>query len=151
MTKVLMSANLLAYQLEVKNALRQVLGQNYITGTPRPYLAETVLAQKHLLPPPSIGFITLDGYLGQGDDYVAITASDDFGIHSMRITIVDNRGNLIESGEMWPFPNNPNVWEYLPQACVPAGTSVIVHITAIDCMGGIGRGCEKKTMGEEEF
>ena len=150
MTKVLMNMDLLAYQLGMKEDLRQVLVQNTITGAPQPYLAETVFAQKHVLPPPCIGFIALDGYLGQGDDYIGFTASHDFGIHSMRITILDDRGHVIESGEAVPMLEDPNVWEYLPQACVPAGTSVTVHVTAFDCMGGIGRGWERKTLGEEE-
>jgi hypothetical protein len=147
MTKVFMNMDLLAYRLEMKETLRQVLGQNYITGAPQPFVAETVLAQEHLLPPPAIGFILLDGYTGQGDDYIALTASHDFGIHSMRITIVDDSGFVIETGEMWPFLEDPNAWEYLPQVCVPFGTSVTVHITAMDCMGGIGRACERKITG----
>ncbi len=152
MTKVHMNMNLLAYRMEMRDALRQVLVQNYITGAPQPFGAETVLAQEHLLPPPVIGFIALDGYLGQGDDYIALTASHDFGMHSVRITIVDDGGHVIESGEMWPFPGDPNGWEYLPQVCVPPGTSsVTIHVTAFDCMGGIGRASERKTLEEQEW
>jgi hypothetical protein len=140
--------DLLAYRLEMKDALLQVLMQNYITGAPQPYVAETVLEQKHLLPPPYIGFICLDGYHGQGNDYIGLVASHDFGIHSMRITIVDDHGHVIESDEAFPMLEDPNIWEYVPQVCVPPGTSVTVHVTAFDCMGGIGRGWERKTMGE---
>ena len=68
----------------------------------------------------------------------------DFNIRSMRITILDERGDVIESGQASPFLEDPNGWEYLPQAYVPPGTEVTVHITAIDCMGGIGRGWERK-------
>jgi len=150
MTKVLMNRNLLAYRLYMRDSLRQVLVQNYITGAPQPFVAEPMLAQEHLLPPPSIGFMALDGYRGRGDEYIALTASHDFGIHSMRITILDEMGQLIESGEMWPFPADPNTWEYLPQACVPPGTpSVTIHVTAFDCMGGIGRGWERKILEED--
>ena len=73
MTKVLMNRDLLAYRLYMKDSLQQVLMQNYITGAPQPLVAETVLEQEHLLPP-CIGFMALDGYLGQGDDYIAVTA-----------------------------------------------------------------------------
>jgi hypothetical protein len=151
MTKVWMNSDLLDYQQDMKDVLRQVLQWNHIGGVPQPEPAEPRLARKDLLPPPYIGFIALDGYLGQGDDYIGLTASHDFGIHSMHITIVDSQGNVIESGEMSPFPGNPDLWEYPPQACVPPGTSVTVLVTAIDCMGGIGRGWERKTMGEEDW
>ncbi len=149
MTKVLMNADLLAYRMEMRDALRQVLVRNYITGAPQPFVAEMVLEQKHLLPPPCVGFIALDGYRGQGDDYIGFTVSHDFGIHAMHITILDDRGGVIESDEAFPMLEDPNVWQYLPQACVPPGKSVTVQVTAVGCMGGIGRGWESKTMGEE--
>ena len=151
MTKVLMNRGLWDYQQAMKEDLRQVLCQNTIAGAPRPFMEEVRLVQKYLLPPPSIGVIFLDGYHGQGDDYIGLVASHDFGIHSMRITIVDEHGNVIESGEMGPFWEDPNAWEYLPQACVPSGTTVTVHVTAFDCMGGIGRGWERKTLGEDDW
>jgi hypothetical protein len=150
MTKVLMNANLLTYQRGMVDALRQIIQHNYITGAPQPYLAYPPFTQERLLAPPSIGFISLDGYLGQGDDYIVLVASHDFGMHSMHITILDDGGHVIETGAMWPFPGDPNGWEYVPTVQVPPGTSVTVHITAIDCMGGIGRGWEKKTMGDDE-
>ena len=66
----------------------------------------------------------------------------------MHITIRDNRGQVIESGNMSPFPEDPELWEYLPRARAPLGTTVIIQVTAIDCMGGVGRAWEKKPMGK---
>ena len=148
MTKILMNHGLLEYRREMVDTLCQVLQYNYINGAPQPFVAEPPFTQKHLLVAPFIGFIALDGYLGQGDDYIGLVASHDFGIHSMHITIVDDQGNSIESGEMWPSLEDPNAWEYVPKARVPGGTTVVVQVTALDCMGGIGRASERKTLGE---
>lgn len=91
--------------------------------------------------------VSLEGYEGQGDDFIGIVAYHDFGIHAMHITILDERGRRIESGEADPFPDNPELWDYIPTERVPPGTTLTVHVTAIDCMGGIGRGWESKTLG----
>lgn len=95
--------------------------------------------------------ILLDAYEGQGDDFIGVVAYHDFGIHSMYITIRDGEGKLIENGEMSPYPENPDLWEYLPKARSPLGTKVIVQVTAMDCMGGIGRGWVRKILGEDEW
>ena len=148
---------LLEYQLDMKDALRQVIQENYIGGVREAERAETPLfhtvpkalslREENLLPPPFIKFISLFAYEGQEDDYIGVVACHDFGIHDMHITILDGQGRRIESGEVFPFPDNPELWEYAPTARVPAGTAVTVHVTAIDCMGGIGRGWESKTLG----
>jgi hypothetical protein len=147
MTKVLMNIDLLEYQLVMKEALRQVIQENYIGGIREAQRVEPPLAQEDLLPPPYIVHLGLEAYEGQGDDFIGIVASHDFGIYSMHITILDDRGNLIENGEASPYPENPELWEFLPTARVPLGTPVTVHVTAIDCMDGIGRRWERKTLG----
>jgi hypothetical protein len=150
MTKVRMSIKVLAYQKAMVKALRQVVGRNFINGVPQPYRAEPPFTQKHLLAGPSIGLIVLDEYRGQGDDYIAILATHHVGMHSVHITIVDDGENFIEYGEAAPLLTDPSAWEYIPEVCVPPGTHVRVHVTAIDHMGGIGRAWERKTMGEED-
>ncbi len=121
------------------DAFRRAAVRNFINGAPQPYRAEPPFTQKHLLEAPSIGLIVLDEYRGQGDDYIAILATHQLGMLSVHITIVDDDGNLIEYGEAAPFLSDPGAWEYFPEVCVPAGTPVTVHVTAIDHMGGIGR------------
>jgi hypothetical protein len=143
--------DLLEYQQGMKEDLRQVHQQNYVGGIRQVEMVEPSLARKNLLPPPYIGFICLDGYHGRGDDYIGLAASHDFGIHSMRITILDDEGYVIESGEMSPFPEDPHAWENLPQVCVPPGTTVTIQIVAMDCMGGVGMRRDSKRMGEEEW
>ncbi len=148
MTKVRMTVNLLAYRLAMRDALRQEV-QSCIAGAPQSYATRPPFTQKHLLAPPSIGCISLENYLGRDDDYIVFMVSHDFGIRSMCVTILDEHGEVIESGEASPFREDPNGWDYSPQADVPPGTSVTVQITAVDNMGGIGRIWARKTMGED--
>jgi hypothetical protein len=151
MTRVLMNVSLLAYQQEMKATLRQVLQQNFITGVRQVGQVALPLMRKNLLPPPCIICIGLEAYEGQDDVFIGVVAYHDFGIHAMNITILDDQGNLIEKGEVDPYPDDPEVWSYFPMARVPIGTSVIVQVTAMDCMGGFGMQMQRKTMGEEEL
>ena len=151
MTKVLVNMGLLAFRVKMRDALLEVVVRTHIKGAPQPYVTIPPFTQEHLLVAPSIGFIALDEYTGQGDDYIGLVASHDVGIHSMHIRIVDDQGNWIESGEMSPFLEDPNAWEYFPQVCVPPGTTVIVQVTAVDRMGGIGIRWERKTLGDDEL
>jgi hypothetical protein len=151
MTKVLMNLDLLEYQREMKEALRQVIRHNFVGGIRQAGRMESHPVQEELLPPPYIMSLCLEAYEGQGDDFIGIVACHDLAIYSMHITILDDRGNLIESGEALPYPEDPNLWEFLPTARVPAGTSVTVHVTAIDYMYGVGRWWKRKTLGEAEL
>jgi hypothetical protein len=69
----------------------------------------------------------------------------------MHLTILEDHGNRIESSEASPFPDNPGLWEYLPEVRVPTGTEGIIQVNVMDCMGGIGRRWIGRKMGEEEF
>ena len=156
MTKILMNINLLEYQQEMKDGLSQVIRYHFIGGVPRPERVEGLepaLPLGDVLPPPYIAVLFLDDYTGQDpeEDYIAVEVYHDFGIASMNITICDDRGCLIESGEMMPFPFDLEHWDYLPTVPIPLGTKVIVQVTAMDCMGGIGRAWERKTMGEDDW
>lgn len=152
MTKVMITPDLLVYRQEMKDGLRQVVQHNYIQGVRRPErldFGEPRLLLEDVLPPPEIQLISLYDYEGQGDDFIGVDAYHDFGIACMRITIHDDQGNRIEEGNAYPYEDQPNLWWFFPEVGVPLGTKVVVHVTAMDCMGGIGRGWERKTMGEE--
>jgi hypothetical protein len=150
MTKVLMSTGLLAYQRRMKETLRQVVQQNSIAGIHQAEWAETVLAQKDLLPPPCILAISLEGYKGEGDDLIGIWVDHDFGIASMHVTIRDLQGNTIEKGDAYPFSESTELWWFFPVVCIPHNTAVTVEVTAMDGIGSVARWRKGKTMGEEE-
>ncbi len=154
MTKVLMNIDLLDYQQDMKETLRQVVQYNYVDGVRRPERVDTGeqrLVLEDVLPPPEIQLISLHAYEGQGDDFIGIDAYHEFGIASMRVTIHDDQGKRIEDGNAYPYDDQPNLWWFLPEVHVPLGTKVIVRVTAMDCMGGIGTRWTRKTLGEEDW
>jgi hypothetical protein len=67
----------------------------------------------------------------------------------MHISIRDDQGNRIESGDVYPYSEEPELWWFLPTAYVPIGTPVIVRVTAEDTMGGVATRWIWKTMGED--
>lgn len=154
MTKVLRNINLLEYQQDMKESLRQVVQYNYVQGIRRPErvdFGEPHLRLEEVLPPPEIQLISLFDYTGQGDDFIGVDAYHEFGIHSLRITIHDDLGNRIEAGDAYPYDDNPNLWWFFPEVRVPLGTKIVVRVTALDCMGGIGTRQAMKTLGEDEW
>lgn len=146
MTIVHMNSDLLAYQEEMKNMLRQIIQQNFIAGVQEAGRGELPFVSEKLLPSPQILAISLEQYEGHAHDFIGIVALHDFGIHAMDITIQDDQGNLIERGPVIPYPDDPELWEYVPTACVPSGTFVIVQVVATDCMGGVAVSREYKTI-----
>ena len=52
---------------------------------------------------------------------------------------------------MFPLQEDPTLWGFLPKALVPAGSEVIAHVTALDCIGSIGRAWQRKTIGEDDW
>lgn len=150
MTKVRMSAKLLTYRQRMKDGLRRVIRHKFIGGIPPGERVEPPLAEEKLLPPPCIVAVTLENYRGREGDFIGIVIFHDFGIHAMHVTILDDRGGRIEGGRAIPCPDDPEIWGFLPTVRVPAGTSVMVQITAMDCMRGIGRRWIGKRMGADE-
>jgi hypothetical protein len=53
--------------------------------------------------------------------------------------------------EILSADDNPNLSWFFPDVRVPLGTKVIVRVTAMDCMSGIGTGQASKTLGEVEW
>jgi hypothetical protein len=150
MTKVIMNTDLLVYRQEMKESLRQVVRQNSIGGVRQADRSWAPFISKGALVPPDIACISLEGYRGQDDDFIGIMVFHDFGIASLNVTILDDRGNRIESGDAFPYPDNPELWWFLPTVQVPSGITVNVQVTAIDCMGGICTRRIARTTGEEE-
>lgn len=139
MTKVQMNQDLFNYQQMMKDTLRETLRQHFVAGVRQADHGQVPILSKTLLPPPQIPSICLETYEGLGgdNDYIGITVWHDFGIGEMNLTIRDEEGNLIEQGPVYPFDDNPELWDYLPTEAVLAGTSVIVQVVATDCMGGV--------------
>lgn len=154
MTKVRMNIDLLEYRQDMKQTLRRVVQHNYVQGVRRPEQIDTGELRLYLadvLPPPEIQLIALHAYEGQGDDFIGVDAYHEFGIASMKIKILDAKGHLIEDGHAYPYDDYPNLWWFFPEVRVPLGEAVTVHVTAMDCMGGLSTRWVRKTLGEDEW
>jgi hypothetical protein len=155
MTKVFIHPDLLAYQQGMKEILRQVVQYNFIDGIAQPERVdpEACLLREDVLPPPDIELIFVDTCQeDEGEqDYITAQVYADFGAVSVHVAIRDDQGNPIESGEMCLFPNQPSLWDYLPGVRVPRGRDVVVEVTAMDCMGGIGTRWVEHTMGDDKW
>jgi hypothetical protein len=153
MTKVFIHPGLLAYRQGMQEILRQVVQYNFIDGLPQPERLdpEACIWREDVLPPPEIELIFVDTYQEQEGERDIITAQvyTDFGAASVHVAIRDDKGNRIDSGEMDPFPNHPDLWDYLPGIRLPRDTELIVEVTAMDCIGGIGTHRVGHTMGED--
>ncbi len=148
MTKLRMHKGLLAYRQEMQEALRQVR-QSSIGGIPKVVPLYVPLASPGLLPPPSILLVSLNAYKGGQDDFIGIAAVHTFDLAAMYVDVSDGDGNLIETGDAYPYADAPELWGFYPAVHVLPGACVTVHVTAVDCMGGIGRGWAGKRMGED--
>jgi hypothetical protein len=62
------------------------------------------------------------------------------------ISILDGQGNLIESGDMFPFQEDPTLGGFFPEVLVTYGSEVIVRILPrTACMGSIAVSQLRKT------
>lgn len=97
------------------------------------------VAMNDYLSAPVIDMVDVSAYHGSVGDTIAINASDDFKVVSVRVTITDSNGNLIEQGEALLREGTPDDWRYtatVENATLP-GTKVVV--AASDKPGNVTR------------
>jgi hypothetical protein len=87
---------------------------------------------------PTVDQVDVSGYHGAAGDAIAVRASDDVGVVSVRVSLTRANGTPIETGPAAETPANSGRWVYTAVMAVPAGTQVIVTATATDRPGGIG-------------
>ena len=149
MTRVILSQSVLEYCEGMAELVREVCEKPTITGVnPRSRRTEPFPERKDLpafrldglLKPPRIE--ALDPCLfpaeDQVDDIIHLTASGDYGVVNVYVTLEDDRGNQIESGFALRDEVEEDDWFYFPCASLPAGASVTVRAIAMDPLGGVG-------------
>jgi len=94
---------------------------------------------------PSISKIDLSAYDGHAGNIIHITASDDFSIASLHVSITNDQGNPIEDAEAVETPSGSGNWVYTANASVTPGTSVNVQAVATDRPGGTAVASESKS------
>jgi hypothetical protein len=138
MTKLSNAEDILYYQIEMALIVRQVIQKQFIDGVRISKRAAPPLLQMGMLPPPGIVGIDLSIYEGREEDVILINTSANFGVEIVQVTIHDRHGNVIEEGEAMEEPYGSGSWAYFAEVSIPSGTSVIVHVNASDCLGGVG-------------
>jgi hypothetical protein len=136
-TKVILSIFLLRYRKAIAGTVSECIRSKYIDGVPAWGSGAPVLAYDDLLPPPRIEIMDLVTYKGQAQDPILLAMSEDFGLHRVRLIIRDGEGNLLERGEMSLCLGHAGIWLYFAKTSVPPGTTVAVHVIAIDRLGGL--------------
>jgi hypothetical protein len=139
MTKVFLKESVLKYRREMAERVRETIKEKYIAGVRVWSNEEPPLAQVDLLCPPKIEMIDLMIYEGKVHDLILLVTSDDFGIWNLHVTIMDDKGNVIESGNAFQESDDGlGIWDYFTKVSVLSGTPVIAHATATDRLGGVG-------------
>ena len=83
---------------------------------------------------PTIDMLDLSAYNGQVNDIIKISASDDFGVQTVHVSIADENGALIESGYAMETAEGAGLWVYVSIASVES--NVTVTVVATDRPGG---------------
>jgi hypothetical protein len=95
---------------------------------------------------PSVDLVDLSGYTGAAGDGIVVQASDDFDVASVSLSLTDDGGNPIESGQAVETPPESGRWVYTATAAVPTGTTVRIVVTAADRPGGQAQAEEEKVV-----
>jgi len=95
---------------------------------------------------PSVDEVDLSVYSGAVGDEIIIMASDDFDVAAVSISLSDDSGAAIESGEAIESPADSGRWVYSASADVDTGTIVRIAVTASDRPGGLGLAEGEKTL-----
>jgi hypothetical protein len=86
---------------------------------------------------PSIELMDFGNYNGQIGSSIQILTADDIGVVSLKVTLRDGQGTLIESGDGVEYPLGTGQWTYTAKSAVASGTSVTAYVTATDRPGGM--------------
>jgi hypothetical protein len=106
-----------------------------------PYVAKAKLLGKttvwamvarDYLKPPVVEEIDHTGYFGRAGNPIRITATDDFEVVSVKVTIRDSAGATIETGLA---VKGDTEWVYTAQTAVPSGEIVNIEAEATDRAG----------------
>jgi hypothetical protein len=90
------------------------------------------LTVAHFLRAPLVDQIDLSTYTGKAGESIRITASDDFAVAGVEVTIHDTGGAVLEQGAATAADG---VWNYVTTTNLPAGQQVSIEVTATDRPG----------------
>jgi hypothetical protein len=107
---------------------------------PDPFAPQPVKGEVYmigLLRPPGIDSVEIENYEGETDPIIFISADEGVGKIDIFVSVVDEQGNLVESGPAFYIPGSGTQWAFTILEPVPPGTPVDVSIHVTDCVGGV--------------
>ena len=94
---------------------------------------------------PTLNDLDLSAYNGQVGDLIHVTASDDFGVANVYVSLNTAEGTSFESGDAVETAPGSGHWTYSTQSVIASGAQVFVNATATDHPGGTALLTKKKT------
>lgn len=85
---------------------------------------------------PEIESVGIADYSGQTGDPIQIVARDDFGVTNVQVTISNQQGEPLETGQAVELPAGTGRWTYVAANSIPSGMSVNIRVVATDRPGG---------------
>jgi hypothetical protein len=85
---------------------------------------------------PSIESVGLADYHGSIGDPIQIVATDEFGVLSVQVSILDAAGATLESGAAVETATGSGHWTYAGQTAIATGSYLTIEIIATDRPGG---------------
>ena len=83
---------------------------------------------------PVVDQIDLSTYTGKAGESIRITASDDFAVAGVAVTIHDTAGAVLEQGAATPAGEGAT-WNYVATTDLPPGQQVSIEVTATNRPG----------------
>lgn len=135
-------------QVEQRQRFKQAVeyGKNALANESLRALYEAAAKQKNMpafaltvadyFHAPTVSILDLSAYNGQTGDLIFVTASDDFGVAGVHVSITDSQDTLIENGEAALVNDGSGRWSYAAQNTIPEGITVNVKAVATDHPGG---------------
>lgn len=94
------------------------------------------MALKDYMHAPVIEAFILKDFVGKAGDRIGLYASDNFGIATVEMTILDHEGKALERGDCTEVVKN-GVYEYVVQADLPEGGVYSLRAEARDLAGNV--------------
>ena len=157
MTRVILSISVLEYRQAMAELVDEVCQKHKIIGVePKSKREEFLPPRKEpsafwldgLLKPPRIEVLNpcLFAVEDEVDGIIQITASGDYGVINVYVSLEDDLGKLIESGFALKDKEEADDWYYFPSASFRSGASVTVRAIAMDPLGAVGSQNESITV-----
>ncbi|MEO5977943.1 MAG: hypothetical protein ABIS36_07325 [Chryseolinea sp.] len=111
----------------------------YETGMTEKKRSPYLVATTDFLTPPTVHHVVMPKSPGRVGAKLQIKATDDFKVVSVKVSILDYDGKLVESGNAKPAPSSKTHWNYKLKITSALSSENVVIVEASDFAGNIAR------------